>query len=284
MPALLYTCTSAAKFKETRLKLRERRKTCWSDQQIDPVKTSNSVTMVDNILIQSTLFSLIPPLMTVQCHCLGFLNRVTWPHCPSARLQHQPNIILSVSPQNPPQKILSGQHISKSVWDFMASVTTSLVSFIFPLLPFMDFFWKLIRWRLCCYMSLISWPWTREEALYRPLVWGIEDLLYGLQRRLLFQCGITPTGLGHDYRTLHCGLKELLYSFLSHLVKCDSVLVAEPELPVASLFLGKVMERFKVTSSGMLKKSSGGLMGVWIKGFSHDFKKPCFRISLCCVI
>lgn len=39
-------------------------------------------------------------------------------------------------------------------------------------------------------------------------------------------------------------------------MKCDSVLVAEPELPVASPFLGKVTERCKkVASAGMLKKA-----------------------------
>lgn len=49
------------------------------------------------------------------------------------------------------------------------------------------------------------------------------------------------------------GANPGIYSFMSHLVKCDSILVAEPEFPVASPFLGKVMETCKV-SSGMFKK------------------------------
>lgn len=49
MSALLYTCTPAAKFKGTRLKLEERRKTCWSDQQNEPVKTLNRVSMGDYV-------------------------------------------------------------------------------------------------------------------------------------------------------------------------------------------------------------------------------------------
>lgn len=42
-------------------------------------------------------------------------------------------------------------------------------------------------------------------------------------------------------------------------MKCDSVLVAEPELPVASSFLGKVTERCKKWRPlGCYKRQSGG--------------------------
>lgn len=39
------------------------------------------------------------------------------------------------------------------------------------------------------------------------------------------------------------GATSAIYSSLSHLVKRDGVLVSQPELPVASPFLGRVMER-----------------------------------------
>lgn len=184
MPAFLCTCTTAAKFKETRLKRRERRKTCWSDQQNHPVKTSNRVTMGDYVLIQSTLFSLIPPLMTVQCHCLGFISHITHTHCPSARLQHQPNIILSVSPQNPQKGFCQDSTaLTKSVCDLMAPITTSLVFFVFPLLSFMDFFSKAYQMMHVLthpqrYLSLISWPWTRE-TLPCPWVRGLRSFSTG---------------------------------------------------------------------------------------------------------
>lgn len=39
------------------------------------------------------------------------------------------------------------------------------------------------------------------------------------------------------------GATSAIYSLLSHLVKRDGVLVSQPELPVASPFLGRVIER-----------------------------------------
>lgn len=125
MPTLLYTCTSAAKFKEIWLKLRKRRKTCWSDQQNEPVKTSNRVMMGDYILIQSTLFPLIPPLVTIQCHCLGLVNRVTRPHCPLARLQHQPNRTAHPS-----------QNLSEILWPLLQPVLSPSSSLSYHLWTF----------------------------------------------------------------------------------------------------------------------------------------------------
>lgn len=157
--------------------------------------------------------------MTVQCHCLGFVNRVTWPHCPSAHLQHQPNIILSVSPQNPPKKILSGQHIPPEIlWHLLQAVLSPSSSLSYHLWTFSKAYqMALMLTHPHCDVSLISWPWTVKKLFTVRECEGIEDFLYRLQRRLLFQWGITPTGLGHDYRTLHCGLEEL---FLGSTVLC----------------------------------------------------------------
>lgn len=281
MPTLLYTCTSAAKFKEIWLKLKKRRKTCWSDQQNKPVKTSNRVTMGDYILIQSTLFPLIPPLVTVQCHCLGLVNRVTRPHCLLARLQHQPNRTAHPS-----------WNLSEILWHLLQPVLSPSSSLSYHLWTFSEAYQMvLMLTHPHCYMSLISWPQTREEALHSPWVWG--DWGSPLQATATTTVSVwnythrTGTRL-QDSALRPRGATSGIYSSLSHLVKCDGILVAEPELPVASPFLGKVMERCKVASSGMLKKTAqwgqGWGEGGWIKGFSHDFKKPCFRISLCCVI
>lgn len=70
-------------------------------------------------------------------------------------------------------------------------------------------------------------------------------------------------------------------------MKCGSVLVAEPDLPVASPFLGKVTERCKVASSGMLKKNSPvgagmGCGGCELKAFHTTPRSPLSE-SLCVV-